>query len=1011
MHISFFRFLSDTAYDASLTDIHNMVPTEEIYNGDTSIYCPVMFSKGKISIGSFNHMAIYQNRYYYMDSLKNLRAFIANPHKYSSFTSPPKMYPKPKICLLLPFGLNPGDLVNSLLNTFDLTLIDFDQMFKQNVLPENTPMLGKMYEEPTLKKIMERYFPINNENKNYIKQLRKYINRENYHLNDEDWAKMNSIYVQSNEGICYKNYPYNLTELRYLKANNINPDIVIEVSIDRNEEQKQAIKEVSKNWLTYQYVLIDIVIAQDDVIRRDMINKRSILFKKKLAEVHNKKRIDEVKKRLEHMTKMIVIETVDGSDGIKNECNVRPNQNKRSKNNFTYSSFHNFSSRYSEFTLKQKKIIIEYGLKVDDFLMLDDFTTLERIDETVNIELPETKFLISECFFDSLEFPSDIMVEQYLSLEKSMFTDMRKFANSSNIPWITVSSGKHLTAVLSDVSKVLVNNDCIFETSFSVDLKTSENMLRAGEVYLSKFGRWCPVQIYEKSNPVQQFYVDYTNNRIYPVVHRKYVYYLSGSNNHKKFIQQPLKYVLQSFSEQIDFPPLKIAVLGPPKSGKSHYARMLCDHYGFQLIQIKQFVEPYLKAYGWIEKSKWILEKLHRGESLSDTTLIEIVKFAMQTTRSIIQGFVLDGFPTTKKQFKIMNDSGILLHKVFVLNSSYELCMHNNQISSNLQVPKSLFQYRHQTWTNDFVGKSWIFNHYGNMTEVNDFKQIEIAIKTCIKSLQEYRVNVNENRPCSLSNCPVTKHERKMRMSMYFDLCPVCRVNDNCLNRPRDQEILKQNLVQYRLHFYWICPRHSDNFLNEPDKYVKLEPKDPEIMPVVSEIENFNCDPYMQLKYFSYFCVVCALSCLWNPIYKQGVSDYLTVYTKYRFAFCSSECQHEFMRRPFFYSQYRMNVVGPEEQQSLLPCQRLHVEELPVMGYLEQTISAVVSSALIELTAIKPIYPGLSPRVSAMVFLGLRIGTNSTDDDVREYYHDAFDRLVNTCQQFKMEVFKLKLKI
>lgn len=997
-----------------MTDVHNIVPTKGKYNGDTSIYCPVMFAKGKISIGSFNHMAIYQNRYYYMSSLKNLKAFIANPYKYSSFTNPPKQYPKPKICLLLPFGLNPIDLVNSLLNTFDLILLDFDQMFKLKVLPENIPMLGKMYEDPKLKKIMENYFPTENQNKNYIEQLRKYINRESDHLNDEDWVKMNSIFFQSDEGICYKNYPHNLTEFKYLAANNISPDIVIEVFVDKNEERKQATKAVIKNWLTYQYLLIDKVIARDDAVRRDMINKRSILFKKKLAEVYNQKQIDEVKIRLERIIKMIVIETVDGPDEIKNECNGTPNKNKRSemsKNNFMRSSFSNFSSRYSELTLKQKKIIIEYGLNVDDFLDLNDFTTIERIEEAVNNELPDTKFLISECFSDSLELPSDTMIEQYLSTEKRVFTDMRKFADSSNIPWITVSSGEHLSAVLSDVSKVLVNNDCIFETTFNVDLKTSEKMLCAGEVYLSRFGRWCPVQIYEKSNPVQQFYVDYTKGHIYPVVHRKYVYFLSGSKNRDEFIRQPLKYVLQPFSGQIDLPHFKIAVLGPPKSGKSHYARMLCDRYGFQLIQIKDFVEPYLKAYGWIEKSKTILQKLYRGDPLSDNILIEVVKFAMQTTRSIIQGIVLDGFPTTKKQFKIMNDSGILLHKVFVLNSPYELCLRNNQISSDLKVPESLLRHRHQTWTDEFVGKSWIFNHYGNMTEVNDFEQMEISVETCIESLHEYHANARENRPCSLSNCPVTKPEQNFRMSMYLDLCPVCRVNDNCLNRPRDREILKRNLVQYRLHFYWICPRHSDHFLDEPDKYVDLAPRDPEIMPEVAKIEDFNCNPYMQLKYFSYFCVVCAISCLWDPIYKQGEGDYLAVYTKYRFAFCSLECQCEFMRRPFFYSQYRMNVVGPEEPHSLLPCQRLHVKDLPVMGYLEQTISAAVSSALVELTAIKPIYPGLSPRVSAMMFLGLRIGMNSTDDDVKEYYRDTFDRFVNICHQFKMEVFKLKLKI
>jgi len=106
-----------------------------------------------------------------------------------------------------------------------------------------------------------------------------------------------------------------------------------------------------------------------------------------------------------------------------------------------------------------------------------------------------------------------------------------------------------------------------------------------------------------------------------------------------------------------------------------------------------------------------------------------------------------------------------------------------------------------------------------------------------------------------------------------------------------------------------------------------------------------------------------------------------------------------------------MRVSGPERPLSSSPrtLDQDFIDGLPVPGYLEQTVAARVSSALVELSAIKPVYPGLTPKVSAMVYLGLHIGMNgSCDKDVAEYYRSAFKQFVDTCQSFKIEAFKLK---
>lgn len=670
-------------YGVSIMNTRDSVPKVEKYNGDTSIYCPVSFANGRLSIGSKKYTAIYQNRYYYMSSPENFRAFISAPSKYSSFTGVPKSSPRPKISCLSSFGINVADLIKNILNTYNLTLVNTNEMFKQKILPENMPMLGKMYEEPSLKKILDNYF-VEKDEKDIVHSLRQYIDKESFYLSDNDWLKMNSVFFRIGEGTCCHNYPQNLKELEYLKVNGMSPDIIIEVVADNHfEKMNKARKAVMKNWLAYQYVLVDKAIARDDMTRRNTISNRLKLFKNKLVELNKQKKNDNLKKRIGDLINVIAMETVDRETNAIDyitACDTASNQSQssdESKNNTTLSVLVNLLSRYSELTLRRKKIIIDYELSVEDFLGLDDFVILEEIEELVVSEFPETEFVISKCFTDNLTkvIPDDI-IEQQFEKEKIALADMRKYAKSVNIPWITLTSAdlenqdSHLAA-LNAVSKIFVNDGSVFETVFDVDFETAENMLKTGEIYLSQFWRWCPVWLHENQNWVQPYYLDYVDGHILPVIHRKYVYYLKGSVNHNKFVRKPLKYVMnESFWRPPSNIPLKIAVLGPPKSGKSYCAEWLCNRHGFQLIRIEDQVELYLTSYWWTNDVKSSLRKIYRGDVLSDYTLVEIVKSAMQTTRAIVHGFVLDGFPTTEKQFKLLNESGIILHNVFILNES-----------------------------------------------------------------------------------------------------------------------------------------------------------------------------------------------------------------------------------------------------------------------------------------------------------------------------------------------------
>lgn len=54
---------------------------------------------------------------------------------------------------------------------------------------------------------------------------------------------------------------------------------------------------------------------------------------------------------------------------------------------------------------------------------------------------------------------------------------------------------------------------------------------------------------------------------VFPVIHRQYIYFFSSKENKETFMKNPIKYICQPKAKPAV--PVKIAIVGPPKSGKT----------------------------------------------------------------------------------------------------------------------------------------------------------------------------------------------------------------------------------------------------------------------------------------------------------------------------------------------------------------------------------------------------------------------------------------------------------
>ena len=66
-------------------------------------------------------------------------------------------------------------------------------------------------------------------------------------------------------------------------------------------------------------------------------------------------------------------------------------------------------------------------------------------------------------------------------------------------------------------------------------------------------------------------------SHLFPVIYREYIYYLSSSTAREQFMANPKKYLTQTPpGTQV---PIRLAIIGPPKSGKSEGTCNYCIGY------------------------------------------------------------------------------------------------------------------------------------------------------------------------------------------------------------------------------------------------------------------------------------------------------------------------------------------------------------------------------------------------------------------------------------------------
>ncbi|KAJ9575762.1 hypothetical protein L9F63_007408 [Diploptera punctata] len=634
-----------------------------------------------------------------------------------------------------------------------------------------------------------------------------------------------------------------------------------------------------------------------------------------------------------------------------------------------------------------------------------------EISKTVDILFPVIELERKWETEEEIQEKMDAEIETWLEAEFELINVLRDKVKEYNIQWLQVDAEKSLEETVQHVTHLTnqyrYRSSCLFENTYEVTLKEAESLIKHGYYFMSKFGYWCPVQIYEKEIPVQMYLQGSQRGDIYPLIHRKYIYFISGKENMEKFIKEPLKYIKQDAYHPLF--PARIAIIGPPKCGKSTLSHRLANYFGLKVITAGSALRYVLEDLGWCHLAQTISNILKEGLSVPDTLIVQALEAATMEPRCATQGVIFDGFPNTIEQCQQMAEKNMMPFLVIYLKCKPLDCIENwrgiqdTNFRNGFKYSENFMNCKISRWIyKNSIFKPWINEEYQNLVYLDTtknrwwlFNAAKKEIFRIMKTIISYLMNVNK-AAVPLQHLCITSEEFDARKDLHFNnYCPVCLKNDGVLTSSKI--IQREGLIQYKKYYYWLCEDHYNVFLKKPEEYTPPVNKAclPAYLPESIKLDKEDLSKNHVAA--GGFCVVTYLTKQPFGRLVQGSPLHAINYKGKLFLMCSSECQSKFMKSPNNYCDLEINWKVTD------PLPPLQLNTLPAMGYLEQTVVPILIEALTLLAYIRPKCPTLNVSVSAAIFIGLflKIHNSNLSLDIISSYETSYQRLLDTIKLIK----------
>ncbi|KAE8602715.1 hypothetical protein XENTR_v10014094 [Xenopus tropicalis] len=580
------------------------------------------------------------------------------------------------------------------------------------------------------------------------------------------------------------------------------------------------------------------------------------------------------------------------------------------------------------------------------------------------------------------------------------------------IPVVTINGGRkrHIVhyQLYEKLRNLVENRESLFEKSYPISLAVANKMLQMSYKQPSVFGRWDPVKL-SQGEVIKPFFTQ--ENPGFPLLYRQYIYFFSTKENRNLFMKNPIKYIQQAKPKPSV--PIRIAVVGPPKSGKTSVAKMFTSLYGLKRLSIGDAIRSVLENQPNTELATELNSILRKGLVLPDDLSVKCLEVALMDLTSNTNGVVFDGFPVTKHQVDLLEACSIIPIKIFELqapikevlkrgledkknsnrpypvhDSAQILVVRNSCYKQEVILTKEHYSKLHQNWceVDSLRSKWWVSN------------KITGEVQKSINQIQSYLERIKEGMAAGIADFCITPQELVSRLGEFGQYCPVCLAQRgelvDCSGNPS-----LQFAAEFRGHYYKMASQKElDAFLKSPELYVPpLAPRPippPELLPKTLTVADVKAK-FPKNAEMKGYCPVTYVD--GNKRYEALVPGHIENAVEYRdkiYIFETKEKLQKFMRLPEKYYNQKLPCKLPPKIEPVL------LTSLPLTGYLEQGAATALIKAMNDVGCLKPKYPYLNIKQSALLYIAfhLKAFNPRNSDYIRNKYKKKLEQFVERCE-------------